>query len=125
MPLRLFNKKKRRKRPGRAKKQAAHEPYNDPRIHKMVERNNKGIAREKAGDITAAVRLYEANIRDRFDGTHPYNRLRIIYARQKRYDDAIRVCQAYLALPNRKHGQNKPHFQHHLAKLNAKVASKS
>lgn len=89
----------------------------------MVNRNLKGREYEKAGNVSAAVRLYEANVQDHFDGTHPYDRLRIICTRQKRYDDAICVCEAYLALPDREQGQNKPHFQHHLERLQAKAAS--
>jgi hypothetical protein len=63
---------------------------------KCVDRNLNGIALEKEGNIDAAIALYEANIAARFDGTHPYERLRIIYSKQKCWDDAIRVCRAYI-----------------------------
>ena len=88
--------------------------------HIMVNRNNRGRQLEQKGNIGKAIQLYETNIQDRFNGTHPYNRLRIIYTKQQHYQDAIRVCRAYLALPNRETGQDKAHFKHHLQKLQAK-----
>jgi hypothetical protein len=48
--------------------------------------------------------------------------LRIIYTRRKAYKEAIRVCQAYLDLPDQPHGQSKDHFRHYLEKLKAKEA---
>ncbi len=95
----------------------------------LVERNNRGIEFEKNGNIESAIVIYEISVADYFIGTHPYDRLRIHYAKQKWYKyakqkwykDAIRVCKAYIDLPNRPHGQNKPHFQSHLEKLSAKA----
>lgn len=69
----------------------------------IVSRNLKGIILEKSGHIEKAIELYETNVRDWFDGTHPYERLRIIYTREGRFADAIRVCEAYIA-----HCQNDP-----------------
>lgn len=83
----------------------------------MAERNDRGKELEGQGQIAEAVVLYEANVEDRFSGSFPYDRLRIIYTRQGQYADAIRVCRAYLDLPDRPHGQNKERFQHHLEKL--------
>lgn len=31
--------------------------------------------------------MYEANVRDGFDGTHPYDRLAVLYRKQKRFND--------------------------------------
>ena len=87
----------------------------------LVERNNRGIDLEKKMEIEAAVVIYELSINDDFFGSHPYDRLRIIYGRRHWYVDAIRVCRAYLSLPDRPHGQNKPHFKTHLEKLLAKT----
>jgi len=83
----------------------------------MAERNKKARRLEQAGRIEPAIPLYETNVKDQFEGTLPYNRLRIIYTRQKQYTDAIRVCNAYLNLPGRSHGQSKPQFRQHLKKL--------
>ena len=52
--------------------------------------------------------------------SHPHDRLRIIHTHQKRYQDAIRVCQAYLDLPDRECGQDKEHFRHHLERPGGK-----
>lgn len=88
----------------------------------LVTRNNRGINLEKQGQLEAAVLIYEVSIADAFHGTHPYDRLRIIYTKWRWYQDAIRVCQAYLDLPDRMTGQNKAHFEHHLKKLQLKQA---
>ena len=76
---------------------------------------------EQEGDLDKALPLYEALIYDGFQGTLPYDRLRIIYTRQKRFEDAIRVCEAYVALKDRAHGQDKAHFQHHQDKLQTRL----
>ena len=62
----------------------------------MVNRNLEGRAAEKATATDRAIELYEANVADRFDGSHPYERLRIIYAGERQYADAIRICETYL-----------------------------
>jgi hypothetical protein len=87
----------------------------------LVERNNRGIELEKEGKIEAAIVIYEMSISDAFFGTHPYDRLRIIYGRRHWYKDAVRVCRAYLDLPDRPHGQDKLHFKHYLEKLLVKI----
>jgi hypothetical protein len=63
---------------------------------KMVDRNLKGMALEKAGHEAAAAELYEENVSDHFDGSHPYVRLMIIYARSQQNEDAKRVANACL-----------------------------
>jgi hypothetical protein len=87
----------------------------------LVGRNNRGIEFEKNGNMESAIVIYEISVADCFFGAHPYDRLRIHYTKQKWYKDAIRVCKAYIDLPNRPHGQNKPHFQSHLEKLSVKA----
>lgn len=59
----------------------------------IVERNLKGRELEKRGDIEEAIRLYEQNVVDKADTPFPYNRLAIIYRKQKRLDDEIRVLE--------------------------------
>lgn len=92
----------------------------DAALQYLVARNNKGIEREKAGDIDGAMFLYEVSVADAFFGSHPYDRLRILYTRARQYDEALRVCQDYLALPDRPHGQNKSHFAEWVNKLEEK-----
>ena len=62
----------------------------------LVDRNLKGMECEKSGKDDQAIQLYEANVTDGFDGSHPYERLRIIYTSKKKYKDAIRVCGAFI-----------------------------
>ncbi|MEA1958114.1 MAG: hypothetical protein U9N44_00345, partial [Chloroflexota bacterium] len=59
----------------------------------MVDRNLNGIALEKQGLVDKAIALYVENVSDLFDGDHPYDRLRVIYSKQKRFPEAIRVCK--------------------------------
>lgn len=65
--------------------------------HEIAARNLKGIQLEKQGKEEQAIALYEANVSDRIDGSHPYNRLRILYKNRGDYDNAIRVCEAYIS----------------------------
>lgn len=89
----------------------------------MVDRNLKGKELEKRGKIDQAIPLYEANLVDRFGGTHPYERLRIIYTKRQDYRNAIRVCQAYIDLANQRevNARLKPKFAAHIKKLNAQA----
>ena len=58
-----------------------------------VNRNLKGIKLEKEGKIDKAIKLYEKNIEEEFDGSHPYTRLAIIYSKKGLLDDEIRVLE--------------------------------
>lgn len=64
---------------------------------RCVERNLKGQELERQGHVAKAVVLYETNIADRFDGSHPYDRLRRIYFGNGEYANVSRVCRAYIA----------------------------
>ena len=64
-----------------------------PPMEQEVKNNLDGIEAEKAGNIEEAIRLYEDNISRNFIGSHPYKRLAIIYRKQKRYDDEIRILR--------------------------------
>ena len=67
----------------------------------IVDRNIKGTELEKSGQLEEAINLYEKNIADYADTPHPYNRLRVIYSKRKQYDEAIRVCNAYIETGNK------------------------
>lgn len=62
----------------------------------LVDRNLNGKQAERERREDDAVRLYEANVADEFMGSHPYERLLIIYSRTGRPEDAARVAQACL-----------------------------
>ena len=58
-----------------------------------VDRNLQGIEFEKEGYIDNAIEFYELNIKEGFDGSHPYDRLAIIYRKRKQYTEEVRVLQ--------------------------------
>lgn len=67
-------------------------------FHDMVERNLQGQVFERSGNIDKAIELFEQNVSDRFSGNYPYERLRIIYTKRKQYQQAIRVCRAFMSV---------------------------
>jgi hypothetical protein len=91
------------------------------KFDEMVSRNLKGIELEKVGHEESARILYEKNLAESFDGSHPFDRLRVIYTRRKQYDQAIRVCQAFLSL-NQPDTKKNAHFTKHLESLRTKKA---
>lgn len=56
-----------------------------------VDRNLKGKELEKIGQVDRAIKFYEENVKDEFEGSFPYDRLAIIYRKRKQYKDEIRV----------------------------------
>lgn len=86
----------------------------------VVSRNLNGKEYESDGDESKAIILYEANLKDRFDGSHPYERLRIIYSRHKRYEDVIRICQSYID-----YGQHDPKLKTKYEEIIDKLREKS
>lgn len=59
----------------------------------QLNRNLKGIELEKDGKVDQAIKLYEMNIKENFVGNRPYDRLAIIYRKNKQFDDEIRVLE--------------------------------
>jgi hypothetical protein len=62
----------------------------------FLTKNMKGLEYENIGKYIEAMQLYEENIKNGFAGMLPYERLRIIYARNNRDKDVIRVCKSYI-----------------------------
>ena len=62
-------------------------------FQQQVQRNLRGIELEKGGQVDQAIELYERNVAENFEGSHPYNRLAIIYRKRKQIDDEIRVLK--------------------------------
>lgn len=84
----------------------------------MVKRNLRALSHEREGKLGQAIKLYASNIADRFGGSGPYERLRILYTKQKDYANAIRACEAYLALPGAGRVSDKVcRFREHIEKL--------
>ncbi len=65
----------------------------------MANRNTEAATLERLHRREEAIELYEANLKDRFKGYFPYERLRFLYESTGRLRDAERVCLAFL-----KHG---------------------
>ena len=53
----------------------------------------EGIRLEKEGQIDKAIDLYEANVGENSEGSHPYDRLAVIYRKRNQTDDEIRVLE--------------------------------
>jgi tetratricopeptide (TPR) repeat protein len=77
--------------------------------NKQLNRNNYATALERrakhtmdnekaAAMLDEAIALYEANVREVFEGSGPYERLRILYTQRKQYDKALAVCLAYIRM---------------------------
>ena len=62
----------------------------------MATRNDEAAHLERMHQPARAIELYEANVRDRFKGSYPYERLWALYGAADRLADARRVCQAML-----------------------------
>lgn len=60
---------------------------------RQVERNQKGIAFEREGNIEEAIKLYETNVSENFEGNHPYDSLIHIYKKQGKPSEVIRVLE--------------------------------
>ncbi|TMF03822.1 MAG: hypothetical protein E6I52_06255 [Chloroflexi bacterium] len=60
-------------------------------LEAQTARNLEGLAAEQAGDLEAAIALYERNVAEGFPADLPYGRLVAIYERRAAFDDAERV----------------------------------
>lgn len=69
-----------------------------------------GKGHEMAGRVAEAVDCYETAVTDQVATRFPYEHLRIIYNRQSRYDDALRICTAALQNPHLS-DSDRAHFQ--------------
>lgn len=66
----------------------------EARLFKCVQLNNEGIRLEKEGEIEEAIKLYEKNVNEvKYPATHSYDRLMVLYRKQKDYENEIRVIK--------------------------------
>lgn len=64
------------------------------KLYTTAANNNNGIKYEKSGNIEDAIAVYENNISgDCYPACHSFDRLMILYRKQKRYDDEIRIIE--------------------------------
>jgi tetratricopeptide (TPR) repeat protein len=78
---------------------------------------------ERESKTDEAIALYKFLIKHRLPDDRPYERLRIIYIKQKKYRDAIRVCEAYLRTHRKNEYTARPlkKFAEWIPKLEAKL----
>jgi hypothetical protein len=65
---------------------------------KMEERNTQARLAEQSGNIDRAVKLYEQNIKENYADEFAFDRLMVIYRKQKDYKDELRVINRGVAL---------------------------
>jgi tetratricopeptide (TPR) repeat protein len=80
---------------------------------KIEQRNNEASEAEKNDDIKKATRLYEQNINEDYADEFAFERLMIIYRKQKDYKNELRVIERGIQLFQ----QNiEEHLQHSLSR---------
>jgi tetratricopeptide (TPR) repeat protein len=62
-------------------------------LEAQTARNLEAMAAEQAGQVEAAIALYERNVQEGFPGDLPYGRLVALYERRGAFDDAERVLR--------------------------------
>ncbi|WP_353122987.1 tetratricopeptide repeat protein [Dysgonomonas capnocytophagoides] len=62
-------------------------------LSETANNNNIGIAFEKSGNIDSAIEAYERKLNIAYPALHSYERLMVLYRKEKRYDDEIRVIE--------------------------------
>lgn len=90
-------------------------------FNRQVDRNLQGQQLEKLGKndeakINEAIKLYELNLNENFEGNFPYERLAIIYRRRKEYDKEIRVIKKAIEIMKKKNPQKINKFKKRLVK---------
>lgn len=103
-------------------KQLAAYKNDEKNLHQTTINNNEGIAFEKQGDIASAIEVYEKNLEIGYPASHSYDRLMIIYHREKRYKDEVRVIKKAIEVfsSDTKYNKDITKWQERLNKLNNK-----
>lgn len=70
----------------------------DKALSDTAKNNNKGIEYEKDGNIKAAIRVYKKNLEIGYPATYSYDRLMIIYRKEKKIDEEIAVIDRALEI---------------------------
>jgi tetratricopeptide (TPR) repeat protein len=80
---------------------------------KIEEKNDTARKEELNGNLDKAIKLYEENIRENYADEFAFERLMIIYRKQKEYEDELRVITRGIELFE----QNiEEHLKHSLAR---------
>ena len=94
-----------------------------------VDRNLLGVELERANRIDEAIQCYQANVRDGFEGSHPYNRLAIIFRRHNDSASEIAVLKRAVEIYLRLQGDSVLNarlekFKKRLDRISARAAKK-
>src|SRR6266498_1730511 len=79
----------------------------------VEERNNEARIAEQDGDLNRAVKLYERNIKEDYADEFAFERLMIIYRKQKEYKDELRVINRGIKVFQQNMAE---HLKHSLAR---------
>jgi len=86
-----------------------------------VQRNLQGSALEREGHVENAVVLYQANVRDGFEGNFPYDRLAVIFRKRGDFASEImvlkRAIEVFSALRDSPRLDVAPKLAHFMARL--------
>jgi tetratricopeptide (TPR) repeat protein len=101
-------------------------------FERLPEHYLEGRRLDKAGRIDEAIEFYEANASCFTIGDDMYERLRVIYQERGEYEEALRVCRAYLAMDDQYQqvvsrpldwrSEARQYFEKWCAKLEAKLS---
>ncbi|WP_420644126.1 hypothetical protein [Candidatus Leptofilum sp.] len=83
---------------------------------RILENLSSGKALEMAGRIEEACQHYEQAVRDQVSTRFPYEHLRVIYRREGKFEDALRICNLAVQNPFLSE-KDQAHFQQWAAKL--------
>jgi hypothetical protein len=85
-------------------------------------RNILGNLLERVGRPEEAAEVYEANLAEDFSGRYPYERLAVIYRRQRRAEDELRVLRQAVAVVERELARGRRSVVPQLERLQALLA---
>ncbi|WP_420631217.1 hypothetical protein [Candidatus Leptofilum sp.] len=83
---------------------------------RVLENLSAGKALEMAGRIEEACQHYEQAVHDQVSTRFPYEHLRVIYRREGKFEDALRICNLAVQNPFLSK-RDQAHFQQWAAKL--------
>lgn len=88
-------------------------------MNKCAALNNLGTKYEQEGNIALAISTYEENLSSSFIACHSFDRLMILYRKQKDYNNEIRVIQIALDVLCAKYPQLRDKYLKRLEKAKA------
>lgn len=84
------------------------QPSKTPDFDTQVDRNLKGKELAQQGKLKEAEKLYLANVQEEFEGNHPYDRLAVMYRKEKAYEKEIEVLEQAVYVFENKVNKQRP-----------------